>query len=470
MFSRYFLFLICGWLFLILSGCRQKPRPPQITRPQLLPQDTFIQAYFNHNQAQGASYTDPYRKVQRSGDNLEQIIINTIASANQSIEVAVQEFRLPKIAQALAKKQQNGVQVRVILENSYRRPFSDYSQAEINQLSKRDQSRYQSEFNFIDINQDARLSNEEINQRDALIILEKAGIPILDDTADGTKGSGLMHHKFLIVDEKKLIISSANFTLSGIHGDLDNRETQGNANNLLTIDSPQLAEIFLEEFNLMWGDGVGKNPDSLFGLQKRNRQFTPVLLGDSTVKVNFSPLSPSEPWEDSSNGFISQQLEEATNSVNLALFVFSDQKIADTLASSHQKGVEIKGLIDPDFAYRYYSEGLDMLGVALARNCEFEKNNNPWNSPVSTVGIAQLPKGDKLHHKFAVIDEKTVIAGSHNWSAAANHQNDETVIIVENSTVAAHYQREFEYLYDRAVLGIPQWLDRKIQSQKKECS
>jgi len=51
-----------------------------------------------------------------------------------------------------------------------------------------------------------------------------------------------------------------------------------------------------------------------------------------------------------------------------------------------------------------------------------------------------------------------------------NHRNDETVIVIENSTVAAHYQREFERLYDRAVLGIPQWLDRKIKAQEKECS
>jgi len=407
MLFRSFLLLLCSGLFLTLNSCRQKPTPPEIIRPKPLPQDTFIQAYFNHNEAQGATYTDPYREQARSGDNLEQIIINTIASANQSIEVAVQEFRLPKIAQALAEKHQTGVQVRVILENNYRRPFSSYSQAEINQLSKRDRSDYQAGFNFVDINQDGRLSEEEINQRDALVILEKAGVPILDDTADGTKGSGLMHHKFIIVDQEKVIVSSANFTLSGIHGDLDNSRTQGNANNLVVLASRDLAQIFLDEFNLMWGDGVGNNPDSVFGLQKRNRQFPPVLLGDSIIKIHFSPLSPTEPWEDSSNGFISSQLEEAARSVNLALFVFSDQKIADTLANSHQQGIQIRGLIDSSFAYRYYSEGLDLLGVALARNCKFEDNNNPWDAPVSTVGIAQLPEGDKLHHKFAVIDEES---------------------------------------------------------------
>jgi phosphatidylserine/phosphatidylglycerophosphate/cardiolipin synthase-like enzyme len=35
------------------------------------------------------------------------------------------------------------------------------------------------------------------------------------------------------------------------------------------------------------------------------------------------------------------------------------------------------------------------------------------------VGIARLPAGDKLHHKFAVIDKRTVITGSFNWSPSA---------------------------------------------------
>ena len=152
------------------------------------------------------------------------------------------------------------------------------------------------------------------------------------------------------------------------------------------------------------------------------------------------------------------------------MFVFSDQKLVNILRQQHEKDITVKALIDSGFAYRYYSEALDMLGIALARNCKIEKNNAPWSSPISTVGTSDLGKKDKLHHKFAVIDENMVVTGSHNWSASANYQNDETVLAIENPTVAAHYQREFERLYDRAVLGIPQWLDERIKSQKQECS
>jgi len=110
-----------------------------------------------------------------------------------------------------------------------------------------------------------------------------------------------------------------------------------------------------------------------------------------------------------------------------------------------------------------------MMGVALSNNCKYQPKNHPWQTPINTVGVPQLPKGDLLHHKFAVIDGQTVIAGSHNWSTAANKNNDETLLIIQNSRVAAHFEREFARLYQNAQLGIPPSLQEKIDQQKKTC-
>ena len=63
-------------------------------------------------------------------------------------------------------------------------------------------------------------------------------------------------------------------------------------------------------------------------------------------------------------------LEKAQTSINLSLFVFSEQLLVNTLENKSLQGVLIQGLIDPSFAYRYYSEGLDMMGIALANKCE----------------------------------------------------------------------------------------------------
>jgi competence ComEA-like helix-hairpin-helix protein len=110
-----------------------------------------------------------------------------------------------------------------------------------------------------------------------------------------------------------------------------------------------------------------------------------------------------------------------------------------------------------------------MMGVALSDQCKYELDNNPWKNPLTTVGVPTLAKGDLLHHKFAVIDNQTVITGSHNWSEAANSGNDETVIILQNPTIAAHYAREFNRLYAKIQPGLPPKIQTKINAEKQTC-
>ncbi|MDJ0545013.1 MAG: phospholipase D-like domain-containing protein, partial [Microcystis sp. M53601_WE4] len=404
------------------------------------------------------------RQINRPGDNLEQVIIDNINSAKSSIDLAVQELRLPAIAQALVERQQQGIKVRVILENIYNQPIHSLAKNQ-EQLSDREQERYQNLFDLVDLNRDGKLSAEEIAQRDAITILKKAGIPLIDDRADRSKGSGLMHHKFMVIDNYTTLISSANYTLSDIHGDFSNPQTVGNANHLLVINNPPLARVFQREFNLMWG----REDSPKFGLDKPQRKPQTITIGNSSLTVKFSPDSTAYPWAITSNGLIGETLNQAKKSVNLALFVLTEQPLANILAQRHQKGIEIKALIDPSFAFRYYSEGLDLLGVALSNKCRYEPDNQPWQNPINTLGVPDLAPGDKLHHKFGLIDDKIVITGSHNWSAAANHQNDEALVIIDNPTVAAHFDREFQYLYRTAKLGLPETIKNRIEQDRKNC-
>jgi len=453
-------------LALTLAACQRAG--PQTQRPTPLPQDPVVKVYFNHSES--GSYREPYRKQTRSGDDLEQLIVDAIATAKSTVDVAVQELRLPNIAKALVDRKKAGVKVRVILENTYSRPWSKFTPDEVAKLPERERGRYNEFVKLADQNGDNKLSKDEIDRGDAIVMLQNAGIPIIDDTADGSKGSGLMHHKFVVVDDRTLIITSANFTTSDIHGDFISPSSLGNANNLLSIDNSELATLFTAEFNILWGDGPGGNPDSQFGIKKPFRPVQQITLATTTIAVHFSPTSSTQPWEQSSNGLIGKTLNTATQSVNMALFVFSEQRLANILETDNQRGVQIRALIDPDFAYRPYSEALDMMGVALLNNCKYEVDNRPWQNPITTVGIPQLKKGDLLHHKFGVVDKQIVITGSHNWSAAANSNNDETVLVIQSPIVAAHFEREFDRLYADAILGLPDGIKQKIKLQQQQCS
>jgi phosphatidylserine/phosphatidylglycerophosphate/cardiolipin synthase-like enzyme len=445
----------------ILSGywffTRTKAQTP--TLRSALPQDESIQVYLNHNQA--AEFAEPYRQKTRQGDDLAAKLISVINSAQSQIDVAVQELQLPNIAQALAAKAKSGVRVRVILEHNYSHPLSELTAAEIDNLKPREREHYQEFQQLVDLDRDGTLSPAEIDQRDALVILRKGGVKVLDDTADGSKGSGLMHHKFMVVDGTTVIVTSANWTMSDIYGDLSHPDSEGNQNNLVRLQSGELARVFMTEFDLMWGDGTMGNPSSQFKARKPARPTVEVLVGKTRVLVQFSPTSTQQAWESTSNGSIGKLLSTSHDRVDLALFVFSEPNLGSILQTQQQHGVKVRGLIDRQFAYREYSSALLLMGGANL--CQPDRAAVP---PMVTIGVPTLPVGDLLHHKFAIIDGRTVVTGSHNWSNAANYHNDETLLIIEdNPTVAAHFDREFDRLYQHSALGIPARLRRRCEAQ-----
>ena len=462
------------WLYLsclILSACDYgaSQRHRTTTAAGDLPQDRLVRVYFNHRQTNPQTYREPYRRVERGGDNLEAVIVREIAAAQQTIDLAVQELNLPLVALALADKKRAGVRVRVILDNNYSQSLIKLTAAEVKQLDRRSQQKRRELYLLVDLNGDGRLSPKEVATRDALTILQEAGVPIVDDSADGSQGSGLMHHKFLVVDEQTVVTGSTNFTLSGVHGDFGDPNTRGNINHLLRIENRQLARLFTTEFNYMWGD-LDLGIASRFGLAKPRRSPQTVTSQDTQITVQFSPTSQKQDWSLSTNGLIARTLSSAAQSIDLALFVFSEQELANALQQQRDRGVKIAGVFDRGFAYRYYSEVLDLLGLTSTFRCQIESNNNPWLNPLTQIGVIEQISGDKLHHKFAIIDRQTIISGSSNWSKAANRQNDEAVLIINNRLVARHFQQEFERLSSLASFDISPALKYRLKQQQQKCS
>jgi phosphatidylserine/phosphatidylglycerophosphate/cardiolipin synthase-like enzyme len=172
-----------------------------------------IEVVFNHNPLN--HYRSPISGKWRAGDDLEAFILRGINGAQREILVAVQELSLPKVAEALVRRQSEGVIVRVILENTYSSPWSQEHAA--------------------DLSPHQRLRNTQLQKLgwgDAVAIMQQARVPMIDDTADGSKGSGLMHHKFMVIDRREVITGSTNFTPSCVHGDPDDPRTLGNVNHL----------------------------------------------------------------------------------------------------------------------------------------------------------------------------------------------------------------------------------------------
>ena len=165
-------------------------------------------------------------------------------------------------------------------------------------------------------------------------------------------------------------------------------------------------------------------------------------------------------------------IKKSKNNIKMALFVFSDQRIANELRSRwNSSNYDIQILVEPKFAYRNYSELLDLWGLELLDdNCRSEFYNNPWHNPIATGGVPVLTSGDMLHHKFAVLDDETVIVGSQNWSNSANITNDENILVIKNKKIAKKYLKEFNRLYRTSRLGPSDQLIEKIEKIKDYCS
>ena len=449
-------------LGLALTGCSQAGsiigQPPEA-----LPLPPGFAVAFNHRADH--HYRSPISQRERAGDDLEAMLLAAIGSAQREVLVAVQELSLPRVAEALVAKHRQGLRVRVVLEDTYSTPWSDEHAAE---LSPHLRQRRQQLMALADQDRNGVLSPGEIERGDAVAILQRGSVPVIDDREDGSAGSGLMHAKFVVVDRTLVVTGSANFTPSCIHGDPDAPRTRGNVNHLLRIQSPALADRFGAEFNRFWGDGPGGTSDSQFGLNKREGGFETVMVGPTRVRLLFAPHRRSDPHQGLN--LLAQVLAGSKRRLDLALFVFSAQNLTDTVGQLKARGVQIRLLADPGFANRPFSEVLDLLGLALPdRHCKLEAGNRPLAAPLEGVATPRLAGGDKLHHKVAVIDNRTVVTGSFNWSPSAAHQNDEVLMVIDSPPLAAHFTREIDRLWAGAELGITPRLQRKLARLKQQC-
>ena len=433
------------------------PEPVELNNPK------EFSVLFNHRQQSG--YISPISGQWRPGDDLEQELIQAITSAEQEILMAMQELTLPAVAEALISARHRGVVVKVVLENNYSSPWSRQT---ISSLTNHQRQRRRRLLDLADANRDGVTTPAEAAHGDAIALLRDARVPIIDDTEDGSRGSGLMHHKFLVIDQEIVLTGSANTTSSGIHGDAGAPSSRGNVNHVLRLKSKALAKLFRNEFHRLWGDGPGGQHNSRFGLQKQSGPTQSVQVGEAKVEVLFAPHSKSNP--NHGLNVLEEHLSKAEQSIDLALFVFSAQQLADVLRERADAGVKIRLIADPGFASRPFSEVLDLLGVALPdKNCKLERGNRVFQKPLRGVGTPRLARGDKLHHKFAVIDDKTVITGSFNWSPAAAHTNDETLLVIHSPQLAQHFTREMDRMWDTAELGITPHIQRKLDRQRIRC-
>ncbi|MGH2542403.1 MAG: phospholipase D-like domain-containing protein [Ardenticatenaceae bacterium] len=246
-------------------------------------------------------------------------------------------------------------------------------------------------------------SLEDPGENGSFLELEEAGIVIV-----GGNPNAIMHNKFVVVDEREVWTGSWNFTENG---------TYRNNNHAIRIASPQLARNYTATFEKMWLDGA-------FGASREaGGMFSRLTIQGIPVLNYFAP-------EDQVAERIAAHLAQAEETIDFMAFAFTDDLIGETMLARTDAGVVVRGVFETTGSDTEFSE----YGLMRASGLEVYQDGNPY----------------LMHHKVIIIDRRTVIFGSYNFSRNADESNDENLLIIEDATLAGAFLREFERVRFRA--------------------
>ena len=240
------------------------------------------------------------------------------------------------------------------------------------------------------------IDSDEEDGHGQFAMLKDAGIQVKDD-----QRGALMHNKFIIFDNQTVWTGSTNLTVNGnFH----------NNNNVIVIQSTRLAAIYELEFDELWAGEFGPRSPSTVERQSLTINGTPI-------QVLFAP-------EDKVMEKLVPIIEEAQHNIRFMAFSFTYVDLGEAVMARAEAGVDVKGIFETRGSQTEYSELPAMYCAGLA----VRQDGNPQT----------------FHHKVIIIDDEIVITGSLNFSNNADSSNDENVIILANSDIAAQYLAEFD--------------------------
>jgi phosphatidylserine/phosphatidylglycerophosphate/cardiolipin synthase-like enzyme len=251
--------------------------------------------------------------------------------------------------------------------------------------------------------------------------LRGGGVPVVEDGRGPT-----MHHKFAVLDGESVWMGSWNFTP---------KDTFQYNNNAALIRSRELAANYAAEFDKMFS---GRR----FGPAKPKEVPNPRLeIGGATVETIFES-------EGDAPGRIIERIRGARDSVIFLAFTFTHDGIGEAIEERYRAGVTVRGVIERLQSDRPESElgRFRRAGMGASRPAGAPRESCKAGPGVLTDGNPQL-----MHHKVIVIDAKTVIFGSFNFTRNAAEDNDENLLIVDDPAVAARFLDEFCRVYNVAV-------------------
>ena len=124
-------------------------------------------------------------------------------------------------------------------------------------------------------------------------------------------------------------------------------------------------------------------------------------------------------------------MHETSSSIEGALYRFNHPGLADALEDVAQRGVRVRLLVDGN-KYKESRTTQELLSGAII----------PFR-----LAFGRQGRGSKMHHKFVILDQQTVLTGSYNWTHESEEENQENLLILRDEYSVEAYSQEFEALW-----------------------
>ncbi|KAB0650928.1 phospholipase D-like domain-containing protein [Burkholderia diffusa] len=280
----------------------------------------------------------------------------------------------------------------------------------------------------------------------------------------------IMHDKFIVTDAPanattavtptRVLTGSANFTTEGL---------TEQANVLHAFDSPALAALYNARAH-----ALAANPPIAETAKLSAGWSAPMTIGSAQVRVAFSPEPAGQRTEIDT---IVAAIAAAKHSVSFCLFMPTDAALRDACFAAGDRGLMMFGLVNrinvgsatKADAAQHDGQSLDAATLA---NLELYHRQRDRRDVIDAAYFspATVPQGFEpelrlfpgepapmyppvvIHHKFIVIDAEganpIVYTGSANMSRNSEQYNDENLLEIHDTRIAAIYLAEFLRLYE----------------------
>lgn len=126
-----------------------------------------------------------------------------------------------------------------------------------------------------------------------------------------------------------------------------------------------------------------------------------------------------------------KELDAARESVLVQAYSFTSAPIAKALMEAHKRGVKVQVILDKSQRTEKYSSATFFLNVGIPTFID------------SQHGLA--------HNKVMVVDGKTIITGSFNFTRAAEESNAENLLVIQDEELAKKYMTNWQEHLEHSV-------------------